>query len=96
MIQPTSNFLGFNRTDAPASSTSKPSFQTPPPAEKSEALASTQTKVLREALANSPEIRPEVVKKGHSLAVDPNYPPRELILRLARLMSETADPSEQA
>ena len=30
------------------------------------------------------------------LAVDPNYPPRELILRLAKLMTQSNDPSEQA
>lgn len=95
MIQPTSNYLGY-RTDAVAHPPANNGPATPAPAEKGDNLSSSQTKVLREALSSTPEVRPEVVERGRRLAVDPNYPPRELILRLAKLMAETADPSEQA
>lgn len=96
MIQPTSNFLGYNRADAAANSTAKPASAPLPPLNKGDQLSSSQSTVLREALSNTPEIRPDVVERAQKLAVDPNYPPRELILRLAKLMSETVDPSEQA
>ena len=96
MIQPTSNFLGYNRADAASSSTAKPASPPPASLEKGDHLSSSQSKILREALSSTPEVRPDVVERGHKLAVDPNYPPRELILRLAKLMSETVDPSEQA
>ena len=96
MIQPTSNYLGYNRTDATPNSTSKPPTVAQSPMEKGDNLSSSQTQNLREALSNTPEVRPEVVERGRRLAVDPNYPPRELILRLAKLMTEASDPSEQS
>lgn len=96
MIQPTSNFLGFNRPDAVNNATSKPASTPPPAAETGERLSSSNSQALRQALSQSPEVRPEVVEKGRHLAVDPNYPPRELILRLAEMMTNSADLSEQA
>lgn len=96
MIQPTSNYLGFNRTDAFASAANKAATTTPPFSGDSERLSSSNTEALHSALSNTPEVRPEVVERGHHLAVDPNYPPRELILRLAKLFTESSDPSDQA
>ena len=94
MIHSTSNLHGYNRMDPVALSVAK---QPPTPStdtESGERLSSANTQALREALNNSPEIRPEVVEKGKALAVDPNYPPRELIERLAQLMVDSREPSE--
>jgi hypothetical protein len=97
MIQPTSNHLGFNRTDAITHAPAKPqTVAAQSSAEGEERLSRANSQALREALEQSPEIRPEVVERGRKLAVDPNYPPREIIMSLARLMSDSIDPSEQA
>ncbi len=97
MIQPTSNLLGFNRPEALANSTSKlPSNPAPVVAQTEDHLTSSSLNNLRSALARTPEVRPEVVARGHHLAVDLNYPPRELIERLAKLISASADLSEKA
>jgi hypothetical protein len=92
MIQSTSNLHGYNRTDAAALSLAKQASS--PKADISspgDLLSSANTQALREALNNSPEIRPDVVARGKALAVDPNYPPREIIEGLAKLMVETRD-----
>jgi uncharacterized membrane protein len=95
MIQSTSNLHGYNRTDAASLSNAKQASLSKAEVETGgERLSSSNTEALREALKNSPEIRPEVVEKGKQLAVDPNYPPRQLIESLAKLMvdsRETAD-----
>jgi hypothetical protein len=96
MIQPTSNLIGFNRADAVSNATTKPASTPPPSAETGERLLSSNSQALRQALNQTPEIRPEVVDKGRHLAVDPNYPPRELILRLAEMMTKSVDLSDQA
>ena len=80
--------------DAAALSTAKQASTPQAGTESGDRLSSANTQALREALNNSPEIRPEVVEKGKNLAVDPNYPPRELIERLAKLMVESRDASE--
>jgi len=59
-------------------------------------LSSANTDALREALNNTPEVRPDVVKRGRELAVDLNYPPREIIAQLAKLMLASNDLSDQA
>jgi hypothetical protein len=48
---------------------------------------------LQTALAATPEIRPEVVARIEKLAVDLNYPPREIIDRIANLIALSRDPS---
>jgi uncharacterized membrane protein len=94
MIQSTSNLGGYNRADAAALATAKQAA-TPKLAEQAgERLSSANTQALREALNNAPEVRPEVVERAKKLSVDPNYPPRELIERLAKLMVETRDNAE--
>jgi hypothetical protein len=93
MIHPTSHLDGFNRTDAVANAAAKitaaPAQDSPP----RERLSRASTDALREALAHTPEVRPEVVERARSLAVDPNYPPRHIIEDLARLMVESRDVS---
>jgi uncharacterized membrane protein len=94
MIHSTSNLHGYNRTDAAALSLAKQASTPKVEADSGERLSSANTQALREALNNSPEIRPEVVARGKALAVDPNYPPREIIEGLAKLMIESRDASE--
>lgn len=47
--------------------------------------------VLREALAASPEIRPEVVARGQELAADPNYPSIEILRRIGAVLLDSPD-----
>ena len=94
MIHSTSNLHGYNRTDAAALSLAKQASTPKAEADSGERLSSANTQALREALNNSPEIRPEVVARGKALAVDPNYPPREIIEDLAKLMIESRDSSD--
>ncbi|MGH8018563.1 MAG: hypothetical protein ACREIA_09770 [Opitutaceae bacterium] len=42
---------------------------------------------IRQALDQIPEIRPEVVERGRQLAADPNYPPREVVQKIASLIT---------
>ena len=94
MIHSTSHLHGYNRTDAAALSTAKQASTPKAEADSGERLSSSSSQALREALNNSPEIRPEVVARGKALAVDANYPPREIIEGLAKLMMETRDAAE--
>jgi hypothetical protein len=97
MIQPTSNFHGYSRTDALSGSGAKPvsgpKKNAQADAAEGESFSSANTNALREALSRSPEVRPEVVERGKHLAVDPNYPPREIIDRIAELMVRVREPN---
>ncbi|MDX2186040.1 MAG: hypothetical protein SFV32_03835 [Opitutaceae bacterium] len=99
MIQPTSNFHGYTRSDAVSGPGAKPVSgpKTNQAAEEAESenFSSANTQALREALSRTPEIRPEVVERGKRLAVDPNYPPREIIDRLADLMTRVREPNAE-
>lgn len=44
-----------------------------------------------DALRQSPEVRPEVVAKGKELLNDPNFPSKEMIDDLAKLIVPFAD-----
>jgi hypothetical protein len=48
---------------------------------------------LQNALAVTPEIRPEVLARAEKLAVDLNYPPRQIIEGIAHLIALSRDPS---
>lgn len=61
-----------------------------------ETLSTARATELREALAASPEIRPEEVSRAESLAVDPNYPPLAIIERVASMIAASHDLSEVA
>jgi uncharacterized membrane protein len=97
MIQSTSNLTSYFRADAISS---QPSQKTPPASAQAagtgDQLSSASTDGLRQALAQTSEIRPEVVAKGKALAVDPNYPPRQIIESLAKLMVDSRDLSNNA
>lgn len=96
MIQPSFHVHGSARiagTTSLPSSSGDPSRIAALPG--SEALSLSGSNALREALAASPEIRPEVVEEGRRLAVDPNYPPLQIIEGLAEMLLQSADPSEQ-
>jgi len=94
MIQSTSNLHGYNRTDALAISGAKSAPTPKADPDVGDRLSSSNTSALREALQNTPEIRPEVVQRGKALAVDLNYPPREIIERLSKLITESRDQAE--
>ncbi|HEX9782698.1 MAG TPA: hypothetical protein VGA56_08205 [Opitutaceae bacterium] len=42
---------------------------------------------IRQALDQIPEIRPEVVERGRMLAADPSYPPRDVVQKIAQLIT---------
>jgi uncharacterized membrane protein len=91
MIQSTSNHTGYFRAD-PISNA--PSQKTPPASTQTgtgDHLSSASTDGLRQALAQTGEIRPEVVAQGKALAVDLNYPPRQIIESLAKLLVASRD-----
>ncbi len=98
MIHPTSQSLGSNRTGdlSPASGHAAPSRKIAPAqtGSASESLSTTHAESLRRALASNPEIRPEMVEIGRKLAVDPSYPPLQIIEQLSELFVNSADPSE--
>ena len=96
MIQPTSHSFGYNRTDAIASAAAKAAAANTSAIETGDRLSHANSDALRTALSNNSEIRPEAVARGHSLAVDPNYPPREIIDQLAKMMVSSRDLTEQA
>jgi hypothetical protein len=50
---------------------------------------------MREALTNTPVLRAEAVERAGAIAVDPNYPPLQIIERVARLLAESQDMSEE-
>jgi hypothetical protein len=60
-----------------------------------DSLSTENAESLRQSLANTPEIRPEVVEAGRRLAIDPNYPPREIIEQLAKMFTNAVDPSDE-
>jgi len=96
MIQPTSNFTGYNRADAISNLPSQKSPQASTQAGTGDHLSSASTDGLRQALAQTTEIRPEVVARGKALAVDLSYPPRQIIESLAKLMIASRDLSSNA
>ena len=50
-------------------------------------LSTELSNKVREAFASIPEIRPDVVERGHQLRVDPNYPSQEIVEKIARLIT---------
>jgi hypothetical protein len=88
-----------NSTPLPGAIThadAKPAARPSPAAPAPDSLDTTASTALREALASQPEIRPEEVERGRTLAVDANYPPRAIIENIARMFLNSQDPSNQA
>jgi len=50
---------------------------------------------LQTALANQPEVRPEVVARGRALAADPDYPSAAIIRSVAAVIISSPDLSEE-
>jgi hypothetical protein len=96
MIQSTSHLSGLYRADSISTSSGQKSTTAKAQSDTGDSLSSANTNGLREALAQTTEIRPEVVARGKTLAVDPNYPPRQLIESLAKLMVESRDLTSNA
>ena len=57
-------------------------------------LSTGAAEQLQTALANQPEIRPEVVARGRALAADPNYPSMAVIRNVAATIVNSPDLSE--
>ena len=101
MIQPTSNYLGYSRTNAASENivqkhAAHSSSNSANSTAASDNLSSSNTDALRTALNNTPEIRPEVVARGKTLATDASYPPLVIINRLTEMIISSQDPSEKA
>lgn len=62
-------------------------------AQNEESLSTQNAVGLQNALATNPEIRPEVIARAEKLAVDLNYPPRQIIEGIAHLIALSRDPS---
>jgi len=56
-----------------------------------DAAAFDRAEALNQALAATPDVRPEVVARTRALVADANYPPRETIERLATLFALNLD-----
>jgi hypothetical protein len=65
-------------------------------ANKPDQLSTEHATYLREALARQPEIRPEVVERGRSLASDPNYPTVETLKQIGAMILNAPDLSTDA
>lgn len=66
---------------------------TRPPAARPDRVSTQSAAALQAALANQPEIRPEVVARARELARDPNYPSPEIIKKVAAVIVRAPDPS---
>lgn len=66
-----------------------PAAQTP-----TDRVSTARADQLRESIAGSPATRPEKIARAEALAVDPNYPPLQIIERVARLIADSQDLSE--
>lgn len=54
------------------------------------------TAALKAALAQQPEIRPDVVARARALAADPSYPSPEVLRQVGETILRSPDLSEQA
>jgi hypothetical protein len=79
--------IGGKPSPAPASA------QRPPETDR---LSAASQESLQAALQQQPEIRPEFVSLGQKLVVDANYPPKEIIRQISKMLIASADLSEQA
>lgn len=88
--------LGAGGPSGPDPRRARPAEDASSAAPAADRLSTDRAAALRTALAASPATRPEVVARGEALAVDPNYPPLEIIERVASLLAASHDPSETA
>jgi hypothetical protein len=57
-------------------------------------ISTASAAFLRAELQRQPEIRPEVVARARELAADPNYPPTEVLKKVAEQILRSPDLSE--
>ena len=79
-------------TTPPIGLSTKPAVQTAAP--RSDQFNTSNASYLIEALIRNPEIRPQVVERARALAADPNYPPIEVVRRVAEQILNSPDLSE--
>lgn len=65
-----------------------------PSAPRPDKVSTEQGAFLRAELTRQPEIRPEVVARARALAEDPNYPPQEVLRKVAEQILAAPDLSE--
>ena len=64
------------------------------PSTRTDLLSTANAAFLRSELGRQPEIRPEVVERARALAADSNYPSRDSLKKVAELMLNSPDLSE--
>jgi hypothetical protein len=67
--------------------------QRPPETDR---LSAASRESLQTALRQQPEVRPEFVTLGQKLVVDANYPPKEIIRQLSKMLIAADDLAEQS
>ena len=87
-VQPKAVKMGTpqNPTITESSTPMESTVQPQVAATNQEIFTSTQNAQMLEKIHNQPEIRPEVLAKAQQLVADPNYPPANLIAKLASLL----------
>lgn len=65
-----------------------------PSTARADLLSTDNAAFLRSELARQPEIRPEVLERARALASDPDYPSRDSLQRIASLMLDAPDLSD--
>ena len=73
-----------------------PAPASPPRPPETDRLSAASQESLQAALQQQPEVRPEFVSLGQKLVVDANYPPKEIIRQISKMLIASADLSEQA
>ena len=91
MINSTSKTDPYARPEAIAG---KPSPAPAPRPPETDRLNSTSQESLKAALQQQPEVRPEFVSLGKTLVVDGNYPNKEIIRQLSKMLIASDDLSE--
>jgi len=61
---------------------------------RTDLLSTENAAFLRSELVRQPEIRPEVLERAQALAADPDYPSQEAIKKLAGLLLNSPDLSD--
>jgi hypothetical protein len=61
---------------------------------KRDRLSTASVDHLRAVLRDEPEVRPEAVERGRTLAADPAYPSPEIVKRISVQILNAPDPAE--
>lgn len=73
---------------------SRPSPQAPDASPRTDSLSLSSASQVRARLESLPVVRPEKVEAAKSLIVSPNYPPLEIIRRIADALLNAPDLTE--